>query len=156
MYTLAQQNMESAERTQTPFCAALLDVDHFKRINGTCGHLRGDEALVRIAEVLCGELGSADLLGRWGGEEFLVLFPQTTLEQATTTLERLRYALERDVGVEGSRLTVSGGVTLFTAGDTTTTLVGRADVALYRAKAAGRNRILTDAELELMEELERR
>ena len=156
MYTLAQQNIEWAERAQTPFCAALLDVDHFKRINDTFGHLRGDEALVRIAEVLRAELGSADLLGRWGGEEFLVLFPQTTLEVALTTLERVKYALERDVGVDGERLTLSGGVTLFTAGDTTTTLVGRADVALYQAKAAGRNRILTDAQLELMEELERR
>ncbi len=150
MYALAQQNIEAADKNQIPFCAALLDVDFFKRINDTFGHLRGDEALIRISEVLREHLGSADQLGRWGGEEFLVLFPHSTLEQAVHTLERVKQALEDDVGVEGQRLTVSGGVTAYQRSDTTATLVGRADAALYRAKSAGRNRILTDVKLEVV------
>jgi len=85
-----------------------------------------------------------------------VLFPETSLEEALETLERMRQALELGGGMEGECLTVSGGVIGFAPGDTTTTLVGRADAALYRAKAAGRNRIFSDAQLERPEELERR
>jgi diguanylate cyclase (GGDEF)-like protein/PAS domain S-box-containing protein len=124
---------------------ALIDVDHFKRINDECGHQAGDAVLIRVAETLRGALRDGDLIGRVGGEEFLVLLPGSDLEDANAIMERVRSAIEssktrlrddREVSV-----TASIGVAECEAGQHVDDVYSRADRALYRAKESGRNRV---------------
>jgi diguanylate cyclase (GGDEF)-like protein len=128
------------------YTLAICDVDEFKRYNDAYGHLAGDHALVRVAETLTAELRTSDSVFRYGGEEFIVLLPEQSLEDGLVVLERIRRALER-VAIptpSGRPLTISGGVAeLSTMGDTSVEAwVERADAALYRAKSEGRNRIV--------------
>jgi diguanylate cyclase (GGDEF)-like protein len=124
------------------FCLALLDIDHFKRINDTHGHNVGDEVLRHFAQVAQQALRETDVLARWGGEEFLVLLNDTTPEQAHAGIERIREAMA-DAQVAPSvpelRLTFSAGLTAYGDDEPLDHCVERADRALYQAKAAGRN-----------------
>ncbi len=113
---------------------AVLDVDHFKRVNDRLGHPAGDRVLVELAGLAAANLRRADFIARFGGEEFVILMPDTTLEEAVTVLDRLRENL--DLGT-----TVSIGVASFARHDDAERLLERADQALYRAKKAGRNRV---------------
>lgn len=138
-----QVNM--AHRYETPFSAIMLDIDKFKSVNDTYGHQVGDTLLQEIATVLKTNVRQEDILGRWGGEEFLILLPSTTLEGAIQLAEKLRVAIEvYDFTTVGKR-TSSFGVATYAKGDDTKTVVGRADEALYRAKANGRN--MVDSEI---------
>lgn len=140
--------LERARRYGRPLAVAMVDVDYFKRFNDTEGHRCGDEALVRIGQALATGLRRSDIVGRYGGEEFLILMPETSLAQARETVERLRLAVERLAvpGAHGSRrLTMSAGVAAFPEqGDSAEALVAAADARLYRAKEAGRNRVTAD------------
>ncbi len=134
-----------------PFAVLLLDLDHFKRVNDTHGHQAGDAVLHHMARTLQRNLRGRDsLLGRYGGEEFVLLLPATSLEQAQALAERLRAALEAcplDSDIGPIAVTTSIGV----AADVDATLerlLARADAALYRAKAAGRNRVVCDLGVE--------
>lgn len=124
----------------------LLDVDHFKLINDTGGHLVGDQVLVTLAACLQQHVRPEDCVGRWGGEEFLLICPGTRVDGAVGLAERLR-ALVADLRCSGGiACTISAGVAEVTGADATRSdvmdqLLGQADLALYRAKAAGRNRI---------------
>jgi two-component system, cell cycle response regulator len=140
-----------AERYGQSFCVALLDIDHFKGYNDTCGHLAGDEVLRRIAQVLVDERRRGDAVYRYGGEELLVVLPAQDLDSATIAVERMRTAVEalaiphpgiKPVGV----VTVSAGVAERRAnkGGDAEELLHRADAALYNAKRAGRNRVVTE------------
>lgn len=138
-----QVNM--AHRYETPFSAIMLDIDKFKSVNDTYGHQVGDTLLQEIATVLKTNVRQEDILGRWGGEEFLILLPSTALEGAVQLAEKLRVAIEvYDFTTVGKR-TSSFGVATYAKGDDTKTVVGRADEALYRAKANGRN--MVDSEI---------
>jgi two-component system cell cycle response regulator len=123
----------------------LIDVDHFKRINDTHGHAVGDRVLVHVASVIEGQARQADSVGRYGGEEFLIIAPQSDLEGALQAAERLRLAMQNEpihARASDLRVTVSVGVAAREAADPhVEAVVGRADRALYRAKAAGRNRV---------------
>ena len=130
-----------AHRHQTPFSLIMLDIDKFKSVNDTYGHQVGDTLLQEIACVLKSNIRQEDSLGRWGGEEFLILLPSTTLEGAVQMAEKLRMAIEGYAFTTVGKRTSSFGVASYTQGDDTKTLVGRADEALYRAKANGRNRV---------------
>jgi diguanylate cyclase (GGDEF)-like protein len=141
----AQAQIELARRYATPFCVALLDIDRFKHVNDTLGHLAGDLALMQVASVARSALRTTDLIGRWGGEEFLLLLPQTGLEEGHAAVERIRLAIEARAGDERLPITVSCGVTSYAGGDTTISLIQRADLALYRAKAGGRNQVASMA-----------
>jgi len=138
MLVTAHSQQTSAE----PFSVIFLDIDHFKYINDTFGHTAGDGVLVDVARLLQNETYSGELIGRYGGEEFVVLCPATNLEQAVARAERLRIALPRAefVGLEDHRITASFGVTHVEAGDSVESILRRADKALYQAKDAGRNR----------------
>jgi len=134
-----------------PFAVLLLDLDHFKRVNDSHGHQAGDAVLHHMARTLQRNLRGRDsLLGRYGGEEFVLLLPATSLEQAQALAERLRAALEAcplDSDIGPIAVTTSIGV----AADVDATLerlLARADAALYRAKAAGRNRVVCDLGVE--------
>jgi diguanylate cyclase (GGDEF)-like protein len=138
------QAFETAVRTQQPLSFALLDIDHFKRINDEYSHAAGDEALRTVARVLDSVLDGDAMLARWGGEEFAVLFPLMTLDQARERCEAARAAIEAmrcDAFAPGFRMTLSGGVSERTGLSHHEKLVSRADQLLYEAKRAGRNRI---------------
>ncbi|MEW6365594.1 MAG: diguanylate cyclase [Acidobacteriota bacterium] len=138
-------------RHSEPMAVAMLDMDHFKRINDTFGHAVGDVVLKETAHRLATGMRQSDLCGRWGGEEFLVLFPYTPLEPAVEVIDRLR----RDVGREPMKVsetlnltvTFSAGVAAGVPGDENARqLVEAADVACYRAKQLGRNRVVSAAD----------
>lgn len=119
-----------------------LDVDHFKKVNDTYGHQTGDQVLVDLTRLIQHETYSGEFIGRYGGEEFVLICPDTDLESAVRRAERLRHAVSKSSIGGASTLTVTSsfGVATATLGDTTQTLLERADNALYRAKETGRNR----------------
>ncbi len=121
----------------------MFDVDHFKRVNDQHGHGAGDDVLAAVARALHASGRGGDLLGRWGGEEFLAILPSIGLEGASTMAERARAAV-CDLDVEGvGRVTVSAGVDVIAPGEPPERAVERADAKLYRAKEAGRNRVVS-------------
>ncbi|SEQ32275.1 diguanylate cyclase (GGDEF) domain-containing protein [Ectothiorhodospira magna] len=148
---LMERLKEETERTcrrQSSLSIALMDVDHFKQINDGFGHETGDQALCRIAEVMSGCVRRYDIHGRWGGEEFLLLMPDTPLPQAVQVLERVRQAVEGitvgdDPSVPPLQLSISSGVTLLRHGEEVDHALKRADDALFSAKRLGRNRVET-------------
>ena len=126
---------------QAGYALLMVDIDHFKAINDHHGHAEGDCVLKGVSASLRKALRADDHVGRWGGEEFCVLLPRTTLHDATLLAERIA----RRVSDDGQRVpvTVSIGVSVYTAGDTDLQAVlRRADGALYEAKAAGRDRVV--------------
>jgi diguanylate cyclase (GGDEF)-like protein len=121
-----------------PLALLLFDVDHFKRINDTHGHVIGDQVLREIAQRAQAQLRPSDHLGRWGGEEFIVIVPGCDLVQAQELAWRLCHALARHPIEPAGMVTASFGVALSQPGDTARKVVQRADLAMYRAKRAGR------------------
>jgi diguanylate cyclase (GGDEF)-like protein len=143
---LARQAFAVASRYRRPLGMILLDVDHFKQINDQWGHQIGDDALKHVAMISRRHLRSADILGRYGGEEFIVFLPDSTAGQARIVAERIREDIERTplVSAKGAiRLTVSAGIsdTAQSGTHSIERLIGLADDALYAAKQEGRNRI---------------
>lgn len=135
------------DEPDAPLCALMIDVDHFKRINDRLGHDAGDETLMWLGSHLRVEARATDLVGRLGGEEFVMLLPGTRLEEAAVLAERLREAVAaRPVELEGREafpLTISIGVAARIPGDTDVRdLLRRADDAMYEAKRGGRNRVV--------------
>lgn len=131
--------MALAVRYKQVFSVILLDVDHFKQVNDTFGHLVGDDVLVSLAKVLSRNTREPDMAGRWGGEEFLLVLPNTDLKQATAVAEKLRQVVAaQDIPVVGHK-TASFGVASHIPGESLATLLARADRALYEAKQQGRN-----------------
>lgn len=129
------REMARARRAESHLCLAIVDLDHFKAYNDTHGHLAGDEILRRCAIAWDSELRGADTIVRFGGEEFLVVLPDTAPELAAAIVERLRAA------TPGGQ-TASAGVACWDYAESAEDLVGRADNALYRAKAAGRDQVV--------------
>lgn len=147
MQALVDQELLRSQRHRHEFCIAVIDLDHFKRINDTHGHAAGDTVLRRFAQAGQTALRATDVLARWGGEEFLVLLPDTGMPLALAALERLREqvsALVIDLGGTPVQLTVSIGLTGHRRGDTLAQTLARADEWLYEAKAQGRNRTCSD------------
>lgn len=143
----AQRELDLAVRHQQPLALLVLDVDHFKSVNDTLGHLGGDEVLVQVAHRCRHALRATDLLARWGGEEFIMLLPNTPLAQARQLAERVRESIvcapailfnDRPVAV-----TASLGAAGIMPGQASTLedLIRRADTALYLAKTAGRDQV---------------
>jgi diguanylate cyclase (GGDEF)-like protein len=131
--------------TQLPLCLAILDIDHFKAINDEYGHLAGDEVLRVFAQVCTAGLRSGDVLARWGGEEFVLMLPDSTIGRAVQCIERLRAVMAEtpfDRIKPGLRVTFSAGVTLVQLHDTMESAIARADNAMYGAKHAGRDRVV--------------
>lgn len=133
----------SAEHKRQPISVLLLDVDHFKRVNDQYGHLVGDEVLKGVGEVLREVMRETDLAGRWGGEEFLVISPNTEQAQAAALGERLLEAIRNKAAANDIHVTVSIGIATITppVENASEQLLQIADKNLYRAKAEGRNRI---------------
>ena len=144
---MAAATMENYRRYRRPLAVLMLDIDRFKRINDTYGHATGDQVLIVLADTLREVLRSADICGRYGGEEFVCLLPETTEIEARVVAERLRMAMaEQAIATAEGELhfNVSIGLAEAEPGDSTVeTLIQRADVAMYEAKAAGRNRVVS-------------
>ncbi len=130
-----------SKRSGNPLSLLMIDVDSFKHINDTLGHNAGDEILVRLAHLLNINKRSTDYLGRWGGDELVLLLTDTSLDGAANLAEKLRNLVETQAFPHGKRLTLSLGASEYQLGDTPASLVARADAAMYQAKRAGRNRV---------------
>ena len=130
-----------SQRYGTPWCVIMFDLDDFKAVNDAYGHAVGDEVLRQTSAVMQREVRGTDLLGRWGGEEFLILAVQIDLPYALALTERLRVALEQHPMPGPGRVTASFGVAAYRDQETAEDLLARADAALYSAKAAGKNRV---------------
>jgi diguanylate cyclase (GGDEF)-like protein len=140
---LVSEEYERMQRTSTPFAVALFDIDFFKRVNDEHGHLVGDEVLRRFVIAAAAAIRATDRLGRFGGDEFLVLMPTTDREEAAVAAaERVREAVRGVAWASvnaGLNVTISARIGLARAGESVEALLGRADMALYAAKHAGRN-----------------
>ena len=150
MEVLTQHQKRLIRSGHHRFCLALLDIDHFKRINDTHGHGVGDEVLREFAATLQRALRDTDVLARWGGEEFLLLINDTSPELANIGLERARDMLASApllAHMPDLRVTFSAGLTGYDDVEELSTCIERADQALYRAKAEGRNRTVIDDQL---------
>ena len=142
---LAALEQRRAMRRGTLPCLCLLDIDHFKRVNDQHGHAAGDEVLRRFARHAAAAMRETDVLARWGGEEFLVLMPDTRPDEARTGIERLRRVLARDDAWDEQvhlRVSFSAGLTAWGPDEPLRDALQRADHALYQAKAAGRDRLV--------------
>jgi diguanylate cyclase (GGDEF)-like protein len=128
-------------------CIALIDIDFFKQVNDGYGHAAGDEVLRRFAATARATLRVNDVLARWGGEEFLLLLPDATLEDARSGLQRMTEHVHAMAvpGLDGRRITFSAGLVERRAGEPFADAISRADKALYQAKAAGRDRVVVAA-----------
>lgn len=150
---VVHEEFERARRTGDPLSVIMFDFDHFKRVNDAYGHQVGDRVLQEMAEILNKTAREIDKLGRYGGEEFIAVLPETDHDDATVFAERVRERVERHpfaVGrAEPLHLTVSAGTATYPQPGVYNprTLVQRADQALYAAKAAGRNRVVRFSQL---------
>jgi diguanylate cyclase (GGDEF)-like protein len=136
----AQSELERSRRHNRPLSLILMDLDHFKKINDTLGHAAGDQALVDFVNRVNALLRKQDSLGRIGGEEFVLLLPDTGADEAHVVAERIRVCIERES--KSPAITVSIGVAeLQTQESTVAEILSRADAAMYRAKSWGRNRV---------------
>lgn len=136
-----REEFEKAIRYEANFSLILLDIDHFKTFNDRYGHLKGDEVLKRLSKTVYDNVRKSDVFARWGGEEFILLLPETNLEKAELLAENLRKKIEK-IDMKGiHKITASFGVSQYIDGDDRDSLIKRADVALYDAKESGRNTI---------------
>jgi diguanylate cyclase (GGDEF)-like protein len=143
---LADKTLKDTLRESKPLAAMLLDLDHFKHLNDTHGHLAGDQVLAGFADDLKNCLRQSDIVCRWGGEEFIILLKGSNTQSARRVAEKIRLLVEQHTYVfsgEPLQITVSIGLTELQPDDTLHSLIGRADSALYRAKQNGRNQICT-------------
>jgi diguanylate cyclase (GGDEF)-like protein len=137
-----EREFAAVERSGRSFALILLDIDKFKQVNDSFGHHAGDAVLVALAEILRERVRGSDVAGRWGGEEFLVICPDTDLSGAAQAAETLRRRIEGFAFPRVGQCTASFGVAAYLPGDTSASVGERADQALYAAKAGGRNRVM--------------
>lgn len=142
--TVLEREYSRTQRSNRGFCIAIADIDHFKHINDTLGHEKGDEVLVAISSLFKHRLRKQDVLARWGGEEFMFVLPDTDIEQAKTVLDALRRTLNSNplkVGGKEMLVTSSFGVCEVTKENNVSDAIRAADQALYAAKEQGRDRV---------------
>jgi diguanylate cyclase (GGDEF)-like protein len=140
-----ESELQRSMRFGQPFSIILIDIDHFKQVNDVHGHQIGDQILIDIAKILTVNTRETDTIGRWGGEEFLVICPQTDAAGVAKLAETLRRKMEQHVFPVIENKTASFGVTTYRPGDQQKDMVSRADAALYAAKRDGRNRVEVQA-----------
>ncbi|MFV0349656.1 MAG: GGDEF domain-containing protein [Halodesulfovibrio sp.] len=140
---IIKYEVEQFNRYEQPLCLILCDIDNFKSINDSFGHDVGDSVIIHTTEIISTNKRAADNAGRWGGEEFIIITPSTSLEQATVLAERFRSAIECNppAATVSHPATLSFGVVQYTHGMSVEQFVKLADKALYRAKQQGRNRV---------------
>jgi len=141
------EQMKHAKRYREELSLSLLDIDYFKKVNDQYGHLTGDDVLEQVAILMWQNIRDADIIGRYGGEEFIIILPRTDLSSALNVAERVRKMIEASKmkDSEGNMfgITVSQGISIYKPGEDEHSLISRADNALYKAKRNGRNRVET-------------
>lgn len=140
------KEMARTRRHASSLCVGLLDIDNFKKLNDSLGHTAGDQALIHLATVCRQTLRPQDSIARYGGEEFIILLPDTNLTEATQALTRLQRELTKRFFLHDNEkvlITFSAGVTELLAEDDQTSVVNRADTAMYQAKQSGKNRVIS-------------
>lgn len=143
-----REESERAQRTGKPYVLAILDVDHFKHVNDNWGHEVGDRVLVEIGRAMQAALRQYDLCGRWGGEEFLLLLPETSLADAGQVIDRVRNdirSLAVRVGTDALSVTASFGVAEYRLGESYSQTLSRADAAMLEAKRGGRDKCVASS-----------
>ncbi len=143
-----ERELARAERRASPLCIAMLDLDDFKKINDNYGHTAGDEALIHLVRVIKETLRTMDIIARFGGEEFLIVLPDTPLEEAVQTITRLQRELTKQIFMHNHTrllMTFSAGVALRKEQEDQQSMITRADAALYEAKRTGKNRVIAAA-----------
>lgn len=136
-----ENELERSRRSKDSFSIILLDIDRFKLVNDTFGHQVGDTVLVEIANILKSNVRATDVIGRWGGEEFLIILPETDEKGGKLLAEKLRAKIENNNFMTAGHLTSSFGITVCNGDISPASIVSRADEALYKAKKNGRNRV---------------
>lgn len=139
------REMARSARRRSPLCIALLDLDDFKRLNDTYGHSAGDQVLIHLVRVIKDTLRSMDVIARFGGEEFILVLPETPLDEAVQTVTRVQRELTKQIFMYDNQrllITFSAGVALRAPNEDQQAMVKRADEALYKAKRAGKNRVV--------------
>lgn len=143
--TKLRESVNLANRYREDFSLTMLDIDHFKKINESYGHLTGDDVLEKIAVLIHANIRDADIAGRYGGEEFMIILPRVNLSSSWVAAERLRAIIERtecrDSAGNIFGLTVSQGLVAWERNDNAASLISRAEEALHKAKQKGRNRV---------------
>jgi diguanylate cyclase (GGDEF)-like protein len=142
LYPILNQELDRSARYARPFSIILLDVDEFKDINDDFGHLEGDKVLKELSKLVGNLLRKTDCAGRWGGEEFLLILPETGSAEAQILAERIREKIEETHFIEKYYITASFGVAAYRTGQSLETLLECADKALYQAKDNGRNQVV--------------
>ena len=140
-----EREVARARRLGSPMCVALLDVDNFKSFNDRLGHAGGDAALVHLAQVTREVMRPQDLLARFGGEEFVLVLPDTTMQSGVAAMTRLQRELTTRFFLQGSEkllITFSAGVAQLLGSEDSADAIGRADQAMYLAKRSGKNRVM--------------
>lgn len=138
------KELNKAERYGKVFSVVLIDIDHFKEINDCYGHDFGDQILVAFAGLLKQNVRKADILGRWGGEEFMIILPETNQENAIRAADKMRLIIQEHEFPKSGKMTASFGVETYQKGDTLKEMFARVDAKLYEAKENGRNRVEFD------------
>ncbi|WP_297424010.1 GGDEF domain-containing protein [Clostridium sp.] len=139
IYDRLEEEIKHCSRNKCTFAVMILDIDHFKRINDTYGHLTGDKILRDLAAILRENIGQTDLVGRYGGEEFLIMLTDTSLGDGFEVAEKIRTVVEKMEFVKNIHLTISIGIEEY-SGDKVSELIEKADCKLYQAKNSGRNK----------------
>jgi len=140
--TLLEMELEKAKRGKEKLSLIMIDIDFFKKINDKYGHMKADEFLKRLADILKKQVRVSDVAARFGGEEFMILLPETNLEDAKKFATRLRKAIHTDSILKKYKVTVSGGITEYKPKDNKQRFKERVDKALYEAKESGRDKFM--------------
>jgi diguanylate cyclase (GGDEF)-like protein len=138
--TVFEMEAEKAKRGQQKLSMIMTDIDHFKQINDTLGHMKADELLKKLADVIRKTVRKSDVVCRFGGEEFIILLPETNLDKAKKFAARLKTAIHSDAVLKRYHVNVSGGISQYKDKEPRKNLKERVDKALYKAKEGGRDR----------------
>jgi len=140
--TELDMEIEKAQRGNQKLSLMIIDIDYFKKINDTYGHVKADDLLKQLAKVILKQIRRSDIAARFGGEEFFILLPETSLDKAKKLALRLQKAIHNNSILNRHKVAVSGGITQFKLKDTKKKLKQRVDKALYQAKNTGRNKFV--------------
>lgn len=140
LLTQLNRKINEADRIRSPLCIILFDIDDFKRINDTMGHVFGNAVLTSLAKIIQDNIRETDLVGRFGGDEFMVILTNTDVNTAQGIAERIRHVVEESMFMECLQITISGGIKEYDS-ESLLDLIHFADMNLYKAKRFGKNKI---------------